>query len=258
MKISTLGQKKNNELTAPIEANYPLPDLSAPKPQVVATPQPAITQEVKQATVAPAPQPQPTIEQVPTVNPTPVAQAPAAAPVAEPKPAAEPVAVVKPTPAPAVAPTAAEKPKSVLLGGSLASLLDKVSNPEGEGKGAAIVVDPQSEAKLEKVKEQIIKQMCAERPRFVSAFESISFEGNTVKLAVPSEALKDELLGERFWILKSIAELAGVNGSLDMFIEIKEMDFKLKPIKLEDRVAHIRKVMPEFDYMQKALDMDVE
>ena len=258
MKISTLGQKKNNELTAPIEANYPLPDLSAPKPQVVATPQPVITQEVKQATVAPAPQPQPTIEQVSTVNPTPVAQAPATAPVAEPKPAAEPVAVVKPTPAPAVAPPAAEKPKSVLLGGSLASLLDKVSNPEGEGKGAAIVVDPQSEAKLEKVKEQIIKQMCAERPRFVSAFESISFEGNTVKLAVPSEALKDELLGERFWILKSIAELAGVNGSLDMFIEIKEMDFKLKPIKLEDRVAHIRKVMAEFDYMQKALDMDVE
>jgi DNA polymerase-3 subunit gamma/tau len=178
--------------------------------------------------------------------------------VAEPKHATEPVAVVKPTPAPAVAPPAAEKPKSVLLGGSLASLLDKVSNPEGEGKGAAIVVDPQSEAKLEKVKEQIIKQMCAERPRFVSAFESISFEGNTVKLAVPSEALKDELLGERFWILKSIAELAGVNGSLDMFIEIKEMDFKLKPIKLEDRVAHIRKVMAEFDYMQKALDMDVE
>ena len=258
MKISTLGQKKNNELTAPIEANYPLPELSAPKPQVVATPQPVITQEVKQATVAPAPQPQPTIEQVSTVNPTPVAQAPATAPVAEPKPAAEPVAVVKPTPAPAVAPPAAEKPKSVLLGGSLASLLDKVSNPEGEGKGAAIVVDPQSEAKLEKVKEQIIKQMCAERPRFVSAFESISFEGNTVKLAVPSEALKDELLGERFWILKSIAELAGVNGSLDMFIEIKEMDFKLKPIKLEDRVAHIRKVMAEFDYMQKALDMDVE
>jgi DNA polymerase-3 subunit gamma/tau len=138
-------------------------------------------------------------------------------------------------------------------------LLDKVSNPtDGEGKSATIVIDPESEAKMSKVKEAIVKQMCAERPRFVSAFESISFEGNMVKLAVPSEALKDELIGERFWILKSIAEMAEVKGSLDMFIEIKEMDFKLKPIKLEDRVAHIRKVMPEFDYMQKALDMDVE
>ena len=259
MKISTLGQKKNNELTAPIEANYPLPDLSAPKPQVVATPQPAITQEVKQATVAPAPQPQPTIEQVPTVNPTPVAQAPTAAPVAQPKPAAEPVAVVKPTPAPAVAPPAAEKPKSVLLGGSLASLLDKVSNvSDEEGKPSQIVIDEESEAKMMQEREAIIKRMCADRPRFISAFENIEFEGNVVKLAVPSEALRDELLGERFWILKGIAEVAKIKGSLDMKIEIKEIDFKLKPIKLEDRVAHIRKVMAEFDYMQKALDMDVE
>ena len=52
--------------------------------------------------------------------------------------------------------------------------------------------------------------------------------------------------------------MAGVKGSLDMHIEIKEMDFKLKPIKLEDRVGHIRKVTPEFDYMQKTFDMDVE
>ena len=68
----------------------------------------------------------------------------------------------------------------------------------------------------------------------------------------------DELLGERFWILKAISEMAKVNGALDMKIEIKEIDFKLKPIKLEDRVDHIRKVMPEFEYMQKIFDMDVE
>ena len=100
--------------------------------------------------------------------------------------------------------------------------------------------------------------MCSDRPRFVSAFENIEFEGNVVKLAVPSDALRDELLGERFWILKNISEMAGIKGSLDMFIEIKEIDFKLKPIKLEDRVAHIRKVVPEFDYLQKSLDIDVE
>ena len=258
MKISTLGQKKKNELIAPIEANYPLPDLSAPKPQVAATPQPAINQAVKQPTVAPAPEPQPTNEQVPTVKPATAVQTPVAAPVAEPKPAAAPV--VEPKPAPAPAPTAAVKPKSsVLLGGSLASLLDKVSNVnDEEGKPTQIVIDEESEAKMMREKEAIIKRMCADRPRFISAFENIEFEGNVVKLAVPSDALKDELLGERFWILKGIAEVANIKGSLDMKIEIKEIDFKLKPIKLEDRVAHIRKVMPEFEYMQKALDMDVE
>ena len=254
MKISTLGQKKNNELTAPIEANYPLPDLSAPKPQVVATPQPVITQEVKQATEAPAPEPQPTTEQVPIVKPTPVPQTPVAAPVAEPKPAPAPVTEPK------SAPTTELKPKSsVLLGGSLASLLDKVSNvSDEEGKPSQIVIDEESEAKMLREKDAIIKRMCADRPRFISAFENIEFEGNVVKLAVPSEALKDELLGERFWILKGIAEVAKIKGSLDMKIEIKEIDFKLKPIKLEDRVAHIRKVMPEFEYFQKSLDIDVE
>ena len=255
MKISTLGQKKNNELTAPIEAKYDLPDLDAPRqqvatpsPQVVATPQPTVIQKVEQPTVAPAPTPQPISEQVPTVKPEP-----------KPEPKAEPVTAPVVTPTVEQKTVAEEKPKISVVGGSIASLLNKVSNPtDGEGKSATIVIDPESEAKMSKVKEAIVKQMCAERPRFVSAFESISFEGNMVKLAVPSEALKDELIGERFWILKSIAEMAEVKGSLDMFIEIKEMNFKLKPIKLEDRVAHIRKVMPEFDYMQKALDMDVE
>ena len=219
MKISTLGQKKNNELTAPIEAKYDLPDLDAPRqqvatpsPQVVATPQPTVIQKVEQPTVAPAPTPQPTQEQVPTVKP-------------EPKP--EPK--VEPATAPVVAPTveqrvvAEEKPKISVVGGSIASLLDKVSNPtDGEGKSATIVIDPESEVKMSKVKEAIVKQMCAERPRFVSAFESISFEGNMVKLAVPSEALKDELIGERFWILKSIAEMAEVKGSLDMVVVYDE------------------------------------
>jgi DNA polymerase-3 subunit gamma/tau len=241
MKISTLGEKKNNELTAPIEAKYDLPDLSAPKPQAVApqavaTPQPVVTQQAQQPTVAPAPTPQPTPVQEPTVKTT------------LEKPIVTPQTIV------------ADKPKtSVLLGDSIASLLNKVSTQsEVEGKGVRITIDPASESKLSQAKDEIVERMCSERPRFVSAFEQIDFEGNVVKLAVPSEALCDELIGMRHEILTTMAQMAGVNGSLDMHIEIKEMDFKLKPIKLEDRVAHIRKVMPEFDYMQKALDMDVE
>ena len=145
------------------------------------------------------------------------------------------------------------------MGGSLSDLLKKVTAPaEGEGKPSQIVIDEESEAKMLKEKDAIVKKMCADRPRFVSAFENIEFEGNVVKLAVPSEALRDELLVERFWILKAISEMAGIKGFLDMKIEIKEIDFKLVPIKLEDRVAHIRKAMPEFDYMRTAFDMDVE
>jgi DNA polymerase-3 subunit gamma/tau len=148
---------------------------------------------------------------------------------------------------------------SSILGGSLSGLLKEVSNPvDAEGKATQIVIDEASEEKMLRVKDKIVERMCSGRPRFVSAFENIAFEGHVVKFAVPSDALKLELLDERFWILKTISEMAGINGSLDMNVEIKNIDFKLKPIKLEDRVEHIRKVMPEFEYMQKVFDMDVE
>ena len=188
------------ELTAPIEAKYDLPDLSAPKPQAVApqatTPQPVVEQEIKQPTVAPAPTPQPITEQVPTVK------TPAEQPATTPQPLAENKPIVE------------SKPKtSVLLGGSIASLLEKVSNEsEVDGKSVKISIDPASEAKMSQVKERIVAQMCKERPRFVSAFEQIEFEGNVVKLAVPSEALRDELIEMRYEILTSIAAIAGVKG----------------------------------------------
>ena len=255
MKISTLGQKKNNELIAPIEANYPLPDLSAPRQQVVApaqNPQPTPAQVPSTPPQEAKPTPQPVATPQPAPQPV-VAPQPAPQPTVAPQPAPQPTVVPQPT-----APSTPDEPRPKMLGGSINELLTKVSNRgDGESK-ALIVIDPESESKMVASKEQIVSQMCRERPRFVSAFEVIDFEGNTVKLSVPSEALRDELIGERFWILKSIAEIAGVNGSLDMKIDIKEMDFKLKPIKLEDRVAHIRKVTPEFNYMQKVFDMDVE
>ena len=226
---------------------------------MVAAPQPAVAQIVEQPTVAPAPTPQPISVQVPTVEKEPEPQVmpqqvvqSAAQSAPQPKPFARPVVETK------VGGVSQLKGSSI-LGGSLSGLIKEMSNPvEGEGKSAQIVIDEASEEKMLQVKSDIVARMCKERPRFVSAFENIEFEGNVVKLAVPSEALRDELLGERFWILKSISEMAKVNGALDMKIEIKEIDFKLKPIKLEDRVDHIRKVMPEFDYMQKVFDMDVE
>ena len=249
MKISALGQKKNLDLTAPFEAKYSLPDLNAPKPQAVVASTTVVEQNIATPMVTPAPTPQPTSVQVPTVE---------SAPVQQPTPQPVQQSVPQPVSEQKVSGLSSLKGSSI-LGGSLADLLKKVSDPvDAEGKPSLMAVDEASEEKMSKVKEAIVKRMCADRPRFVSAFENIEFEGNVVKLAVPSEALRDELIGQRWEILTTIAEIADVKGSLDMKIEIKEIDFKLKPIKLEDRVDHIRKVMPEFDYMQKVFDMDVE
>ena len=258
-------KKKNNELTAPIEAKYALPDLDVPKQQVV-TPQQPVVQKVEVPTAIPAPTPQPTQVQVAAVETQPTPQRveqPAPQPTVQPAP--QPTAQPAPQPTPAPQPVVSvgsgrsQLKGSSLLGGSLSDLIQEVSNPvDAESSAVQIVIDKDSEAKMLKAKAEIVKKMCEERPRFVSAFENIEFEGNMVKMAVPSDALKEELINQRWEILTGIAAMAGVKGSLDMKIEIKEIDFKLKPIKLEDREAHIQKVTPEYDYMRKVLDLMTE
>ena len=55
-------------------------------------------------------------------------------------------------------------------------------------------------------------------------------------------------------MISKITEIAGIKGILEMAIEVKNIEFKLKPIKLEDREAHIRKVAPEMDYLAQVFD----
>ena len=252
MKIAALGQKKNLDLTAPFEAKYSLPDLEAPKPQVaVAAPKPVVEPKIEQATVAPAPNPQPIPVQVSTVEATTQEQVASQPQQAQPQPQVQPqVQDVQPN-------KVVRERTSVL--GSLSSLLDKVTNEaEVDGKSTKVAIDPESESKLSQAKEDILLSMQKERPRFVSAFEHLDFEGNKVKLAVPSEALRDELIGQRYEILTRIAEIAGVRGALDMFIEVKDIDFKLKPVKIEDKELHMRKVVKDYDYLQTTFDTIAE
>ncbi|MBR4969293.1 MAG: DNA polymerase III subunit gamma/tau [Alistipes sp.] len=252
MKIAALGQKKNLDLTAPFEAKYSLPDLEAPKPQVaVAAPKPVAEPKIEQATVAPAPNPQPIPVQVSTV------EAPEQEQVASQPQQAQPQPQVQPQ-VQDVQPNKVVRERTSVLG-SLSSLFDKVTNEaEVDGKSTKVAIDPESESKLSQAKEDILLSMQKERPRFVSAFEHLDFEGNKVKLAVPSEALRDELIGQRYDILTRIAEIAGVRGALDMFIEVKDIDFKLKPVKIEDKELHMRKVVKDYDYLQTTFDTIAE
>ena len=240
MKIAALGQKKNDDLELPEQTNYALPNIDEPRVTPVLVQQAAQPQVVTTQTVEPVSQP---VAQ-PTPQPTPQ-------PVAQVQPSEQPSLQSQTAPQPRVAP----QRKVSRLGGSLQDIMNQVSAPiEGSENPMEVVIDPESESKLNAAKEAIVTSMCAERARFVSAFENIRFEGNTVILVVPTEGLRDELLGMRFDILKSIIEIAGIKGILEMTIEVKNIEFKLKPIKLEDREAHIRKVAPEMDYLAQVFD----
>ena len=271
MKISALGQKKNDDLELSEPTTYALPNLNEvraaqpqtvaqpapqPQPSVAPTPQP---QPAPQPTVAPAPQVEPkqvVAEPQPTVAPAPQPQPQVVAPTPQPQ-------VVEPTPTPAPIPTPSPTPasepmklKGSILGGSLRDIMAKASSP-AESRGGVLggEMDPDSENKLFRAKDKIVARLSSERVRIAAVFESIDFRDNKLLLVVPTEGLRAELIDMRFEILKTVAEVAGINGALEMVIEVKEVEYKLKPVKLEDRIEHMYKAVPELGHLQKSLDI---
>ena len=264
MKIAALGQKKNSGLNLAAEPSYPLPDI----PGNARTQQPAQNQAAaavskvdttQNAAPAPAQQPASGVQPQPQA-PQPIRQQPV-----QPAPTPAPQAAAPQQPAPAPAPQPAARPAptggsaSLLPGGSLASLLDRVSNSDmTDAATGEVKVDPRSEEKLAAAKDEIVKRTCELRPRFIVAFEKIAFEGNRIKLTVPTQALKDELNMARTEILDTIASAAGVEGALELDIEVREVRMHLRPVRLEDRLRHIESRTPMFEDLKKALDLDVE
>lgn len=265
MKIAALGQKKNSGLNLAAEPSYPLPDISGN----ARTQQPAQNQAAaavskvdttQNAAPAPAQQPASGVQPQPQqqAQPQPIRQQPVQ-PAPTPAPQAAAPQHPAPAPQPASRPASTGGSASLLPGGSLASLLDRVSNSDmTDAATGEVKVDPRSEEKLAAAKDEIVKRTCELRPRFIVAFEKIAFEGNRIKLTVPTQALKDELNMARTEILDTIASAAGVEGALELDIEVREVRMHLRPVRLEDRLRHIESRTPMFEDLKKALDLDVE
>lgn len=291
MKISGLGQKKNNPLTT--DADYPLPELDGPAPRqhtataAAASTAPAATRAAPQPAGAAASRPAaaPTPAAAPQTAPRTAAGAPAVTAAAQPQnpegaparsnataasaqPGAAPSAA---TTAPAAGPaagsaagsgmgTAAARPWRSPLGTSLSELL-ATTDPAGEAEeatAAAPVIDPQSEAKLQRAREAIFALIREKRPRFVAAFEQMQFIGNTICVSVPTAALREEMLRSKTEMLMRIVELAGIHGTIDLEVKVNEQIRASRPIKLEDRMRYITEKNPLVAELRKALDLEAE
>lgn len=286
MKISGLGQKKNNPLTT--DADYPLPELDGPAPrQHTATAAAAAAASTAPAATRPAPQPAGAAASRPAAAPTPAAApqtaprtaagAPAVTAAAQPQnpegaparssataasaqPGAAPNAATTAPAAGSGMGTAAARPRRSPLGTSLSELLattDPAVEAE-EATAAAPVIDPQSEAKLQRAREAIFALIREKRPRFVAAFEQMQFIGNTICVSVPTAALREEMLRSKTEMLMRIVELAGIHGTIDLEVKVNEQIRASRPIKLEDRMRYITEKNPLVAELRKALDLEAE
>jgi len=160
---------------------------------------------------------------------------------------------------------ACRTPRTPLVSGaSIAALMeaataepDEEADEEASG-GETPETDPESDRKLEAVRPQILALIQQKRPRFVSAFEQMTFCDGVIEVAVPSSSLRDEILRSKTGMLLRIAELAGINGMLDLRITVNEEIRAARPIKLEDRMKHLLDRNPQLAELRKALDLEAE
>ena len=229
MKIAALSQKKNSELTLPVEESYPLPSLEEP--------QRVVTQPVTQPQVVATPQPQ-------------VVAAPTAQAAAEVKP--EPKRVV------VGGGSRRNSISSALASGSITDLMKSVSGNASAEESEDRYTDPQSEKKLQENREKFIAAIVAKHPRFSPAFEKTKIRGNTISVEVPSAIMRDDLYNSRSEITEIITDISGISGVVKLDIVLNEVEVKLRPVKLEDRVAHISDRSPLFDELVTALELELD
>ena len=259
MKIAALGQKKN-EPTAVTE-NYPLPELpkgipTPTKPQsteaatsVSVATTASTTGEHREATVA--------IDEPKAKTAESSAISESVLPSASQTPTTNNPSSVAPQPKNTI------NPRTTISGTSIASLLsgnyDSVETEENtEISKEEQTIDPRAAEKLTNAKDLIIENIKRERPRFIVAFEQMQINGHKILLTVPSEALRDEIYHSATDLLFKIAEIANTTGRLEFDVTVKEEVQKMRPIKLEDRMAHIEKRNPLYLELKKALELEPE
>ena len=119
-------------------------------------------------------------------------------------------------------------------------------------------VDPECTAKLERCREQILELIRSRRPRFVAAFEQMTFHDQTIQVRVPTQELHDEILRSRTAMLLRIAQMAGITGRIELEVTVDEQIRAKRPIRLEDRLKYLTEKNPQLAELRRALDLEVE
>ena len=258
MKIAGLGQKKNSEVATPtFETNIPLPELPTQVAAPTAQPQQSVQPQQVQPSVQPSvqsvaqPAAQPNVQPVAQPVPQPSVQS-------VPQPAAQPVS----QPAPQAPRRPAPKHKlglsiNSLMGGEVKTA-SEIAEEAAVAAAAEVIVDPRSQEKLMEAKGKLLSILSSGRVRYVPVFETMRAEGNVVHLTVASRELFEEIMRDKLRWLGEIAQVAGINGALELEIVVNEAIKIARPITIEDRLKHLMTKNDRLKEMIEQLVLDAE
>lgn len=121
-----------------------------------------------------------------------------------------------------------------------------------------VKTDPHAAEKAAAARERFLKALRSKRPRFATALENMTVEGNALKAEVPNELLREDLLRNRKEVLELLAETAGIEGTMDMDITVSENKTAVKLIKVEDKLNYLLTKNPALTLLRKELDLEPE
>lgn len=119
-------------------------------------------------------------------------------------------------------------------------------------------VDPDSEQKLLAAKAAFLEELGRTRPRLATAFASMTVSGNRIGVTVSTELLRDDIVQRQKELGARLRELAGLKGGVEFAIEVREDHSAVRPIKPEDKLAHLRNKNAQIDILRRDLDLEME
>ena len=259
MKIAGLGQKKNEDdpIASTFETDFELPPLGA---MPAAKPQPAPQPQV---VATPAPQPAPSVATKPSEGTT--AQTTTAQSTAQSTTAAQSTtqtatsetAAEGSTKRPArrvagVRPTSGNVSLQDLLGSKAQRGVEEETTTHEE------LIDGLSEEKITVARDKILDTIKRRYPRHLSVFEGMRVERNIITISTPSADQGEEILRSKTTLGAEFAEVAGVNGVIDIKVKVNEQIRANRPIKIEDRVRHLTAKNDKLVEMMERLKLDAE
>ncbi len=151
-----------------------------------------------------------------------------------------------------------------ISGTSIGSLLNTPKNihdavsDETKIEHPQVKVDPDSEAKIKAAREKFIEKIDGKWPRIAVALSAMNVSGNKLSVVVPTRPLYEEIMRNRSDMLYMLADMAQIDGIIELHVEIRQDEGTRKPIKAEDKAKFLLERNPLLDMLRKSLDLDLE
>lgn len=82
--------------------------------------------------------------------------------------------------------------------------------------------------------------------------------GNRIGITVPTTLLRDDIVQHQKEIISLLCEKASLNGTVEISVEVREDKGAIRPVKPEDKLAHLRSKNAALDELRRELDLEIE